>query len=46
MKEKITGLSEKQVQNRILKGQVNKEVIGQYDEGIYMMKYNEIKIVK
>lgn len=29
-----------------IKGQVNKEEIGQYDEGIYMMKYNEIKIVK
>lgn len=29
-----------------IKGQVNKEEIGKYDEGIYMMKYNEIKIVK
>lgn len=26
-------------------GKVNADVIGQYDEGIYMMKYNEVKIV-
>ncbi|NLL02484.1 MAG: carbamoyl phosphate synthase, partial [Mollicutes bacterium] len=25
---------------------VNKDVIGEYEEGIYMMKYNEVKIVK
>ena len=29
-----------------LKGQVNPKVIGDYDEGVYMMKYNEVKIVK
>lgn len=29
-----------------LKGNVNKKNIGAYDEGIYMMKYNEVKIVK
>ena len=29
-----------------LNGQVNQKNIGAYDEGIYMMKYNEIKIVK
>jgi carbamoyl-phosphate synthase large subunit len=29
-----------------LQGIVNKKNIGAYDEGIYMMKYNEIKIVK
>lgn len=25
-------------------GNVNEDVIGEYDEGIYMMKYNEAKI--
>ena len=29
-----------------LSGRVNKKNIGAYDEGIYMMKYNEVKIVK
>ena len=29
-----------------LKGVVNQKNIGAYDEGIYMMKYNEIKIIK
>lgn len=29
-----------------LNGHVNKKNIGAYDEGIYMMKYNELKIVK
>ncbi len=29
-----------------LKGYVNKKNIGAYDEGIYMMKYNEVKITK
>ena len=29
-----------------LKGRPNKKEIGKYDEGIYMMKYNEIKIGK
>ena len=29
-----------------LKGVANKKNIGAYDEGIYMMKYNEVKIVK
>ena len=29
-----------------LQGIVNKKNIGAYDEGIYMMKYNEVKIVK
>ncbi len=29
-----------------LQGIVNKNRIGAYDEGIYMMKYNEVKIVK
>lgn len=28
-----------------IKGDVNKDVIGEYDEGIYMMKYNEVKIL-
>lgn len=28
-----------------LKGQVNKKNIGDYDEGVYMMKYNEVKVV-
>ena len=27
-----------------VKGQANEKQIGQYDEGVYMMKYNEIKI--
>ena len=29
-----------------LQGNVNKKNIGTYEEGIYMMKYNEVKIVK
>lgn len=29
-----------------LNGIVNEKTIGAYDEGIYMMKYNEVKIVK
>lgn len=29
-----------------LKGNVNKKNIGAYEEGIYMMKYNEVKIMK
>lgn len=29
-----------------LSGKVNEKKIGVYDEGIYMMKYNEVKIVK
>ena len=29
-----------------LNGNANKKNIGAYDEGIYMMKYNEVKIVK
>ena len=29
-----------------LRGNVNQKNIGAYDEGIYMMKYNEVKIVK
>lgn len=29
-----------------INGVENKEKIGNYDEGIYMMKYNEIKIIK
>jgi len=28
-----------------IKGKINNEEIGHYDEGIYMMKYNEIKII-
>lgn len=28
-----------------LKGNVNKRNVGSYDEGIYMMKYNDIKII-
>lgn len=27
-------------------GNENKEVVGNYEEGIYMMKYNEVKIIK
>ena len=27
-----------------LQGKVNEKHIGAYDEGIYMMKYNEVKI--
>ena len=27
-------------------GNVNKNVIGEYEDGIYMMKYNDIKIIK
>jgi carbamoyl-phosphate synthase large subunit len=30
---------------RNLEGQANKPVVGEYDEGIYMMKYNEVKII-
>ncbi len=29
-----------------INGVINKNVIGQYEEGIYMMKFNEIKIMK
>ena len=29
-----------------LQGVVNDKNIGAYDEGIYMMKYNEVKIVR
>jgi len=29
-----------------INGNENKEVIGNYEEGIYMMKYNEVKIIK
>lgn len=29
-----------------LKGNINRKNIGAYDEGIYMMKYNEVKIVR
>lgn len=29
-----------------IEGKVNHEVIGQYDEDIYMMKFNELKIIK
>lgn len=29
-----------------LNGIVNEKMIGAYDEGVYMMKYNEVKIVK
>lgn len=29
-----------------LKGNVNEKNIGAYDEGIYMMKYNELKVIK
>ena len=29
-----------------LKGHANKKNIGAYDEGVYMMKYNEVKIVR
>lgn len=29
-----------------LKGKVNEKNIGGYDEGIYMMKYNEIKVIR
>lgn len=29
-----------------LNGEVNEKIIGTYEEGIYMMKYNELKIVK
>ena len=27
-------------------GKVNDNLIGQYDEGVYMMKYNEVKMIK
>ena len=42
-------VSEKPVMKLILenlRGNVNRKHIGAYDEGIYMMKYNEVKIVK
>lgn len=29
-----------------LKGNANKKNVGAYDEGVYMMKYNEVKIMK
>jgi carbamoyl-phosphate synthase large subunit len=29
-----------------LEGQANKPVVGEYEEGIYMMKYSEVKIVR
>jgi len=29
-----------------IEGKINDEIIGQYDEGVYMMKYNEVMIVK
>jgi len=29
-----------------INGNVNEDVIGRYDEGIYMMKFNEVKIIK
>jgi len=29
-----------------IQGKVNKDVIGEYDEDIYMMKFNEVKILK
>ena len=29
-----------------LNGVINKKNIGEYEEGIYMMKYNEVKIIK
>lgn len=29
-----------------IRGQINKEEIGNYEENVYMMKYNEIKIIK
>ena len=29
-----------------LNGSVNKKNIGDYEEGVYMMKYNEVKIEK
>lgn len=29
-----------------LKGNINAKCIGNYEEGIYMMKYNEVKIIK
>lgn len=29
-----------------LKGNANKKNVGAYDEGVYMMKYNEVKIIK
>ena len=31
---------------RNLNGQANKSVVGEYEEGIYMMKYSEVKIVR
>jgi len=29
-----------------INGHVNEDVIGQYDVGVYMMKYNEVKIIR
>ena len=29
-----------------LRGKVNDKKVGNYEEGIYMMKYNEVKIVR
>ncbi|NLK10967.1 MAG: carbamoyl phosphate synthase, partial [Staphylococcus equorum] len=29
-----------------IEGKVNAEVIGKYDKDVYMMKYNEVKIVR
>jgi carbamoyl-phosphate synthase large subunit len=31
---------------RNLNGQANKPVVGEYEEGIYMMKYSDVKIVR
>jgi len=31
---------------RNLEKKINEDVIGRYDEGVYMMKFNEIKIIK
>ena len=27
-----------------INGNINKDVIGEYDEGVYMMKYNEVML--
>ena len=29
-----------------LEGKKNEELIGQYEEGIYMMKYSEVVVIK
>ena len=29
-----------------LEGKDNRDVLGQYDEDVYMMKFNEVKIIK